>query len=1300
MTSTPFGNLEARLPSNNPSALSARSIRNPPLSPHPGPRFADFHFKTIGQQPELLKRISAPNPDTQYDHHSGLLSPSSLLSDQDVMTPALPESDGAKRPSLQDRLSLLESPTTEKDDVDLTMANPQEIRPAFESTHVSPVTTQPYRRRSDSSRSPEDSRGTLQNHGLGKEPDLSHIIGTNGQGVTSSSNESRFPIIMPSFDTHARLSPPLGQTGLCGVSTPFSSGEDTHSLMVLRALQSRLSSSLSNFNPISTTNALAAAQSAKDQSTEILATAHRAHTLAQQASSLAQDSMVAAQDCLNLAATMQNKTDLALSAVENIRSGQGISPEGEWEYNATVKALKDDLHQLAEWVRQRDAYESKRLRQFEEVESEKRQKKLALELKKFSADKQLHESNTHSNSSGTQTSIHQAGALTAEDEADAATRAWNQHREQSVERRRLAEDELRKHREAEVELERKRLQAQSDVDAHEAELEKLRAERFKAEEEEKSRQEMEALALQRRQQVLEIGRFLLNQKQAQDDLAKIAAEEKKKAGAEKEARLIAEHEQKRREIHEKEIQKRQEAEKAKASLLAESETRRRDKIMERMKHLVAEAQTSVDNVTNILGKAKEKQSRATLTTDNHTSPSQDLPLPLLPTHQVSGLSNPNAEFGNIVAKKTLLTDGPQTSIQQNNLSGSTRLGESSNALNLTSSTSSALKSSTPMQNGAKSHDVTPTIPSSVNKPPLSDNPAFGTSSRIHEVNGKSGDGICNVGPLKLPISLSPLDESPLDEGSSSLPVSTLPLHTPNPPATSLNGFENIHHAGSISVVPLSRVLPIPVEAQRANLRPFMDANGISYGRGTSDVDNQNSSADQPSAATERPPGKLPPSSQTQEDQMCIANKLKVEPLNDVPILSLPSPPADTTDITAAFPTKLADFRKIKTAPLMTATETSLSPREPPASAQTMPSSEPPVQSSGLTVSPLVGPSLTNSSIVSKSKEKRPAAVRRNVPPLASNEQISIPADTNLQTNYRSVSPRMGPDAAVTDGWAQPGVDDLVAKNPRKQLPRNVDHFSPPRHLPPKRPRGLPPRTNDHYSPPRRIPDSSQNYSRDRRRSGSVEYGFSPPQPKYRSLSPEDTVNTGRKRYRNDESVDAPPPRRYRYDSPPIRQDEYIQPPTDADWNHTANFGRSPSPVPRQTPLALRLESEKRGSSYRLAYNDIPSYAYDPQSRNNKNQRYSAPHFQSILQGSNYYGDAFAQSNQQRQFARGDIADDTRLPLLSRFTDSTEQIPPAFSDHHGPTRPRPRSRGGGNQAVGHRNLKSKSGSLISRLEDAN
>jgi hypothetical protein len=198
---------------------------------------------------------------------------------------------------------------------------------------------------------------------------------------------------------------------------------------------------------------------------------------------------------------------------------------------------------------------------------------------------------------------------------------------------------------------------------------------------------------------------------------------------------------------------------------------------------------------------------------------------------------------------------------------------------------------------------------------------------------------------------------------------------------------------------------------------------------------------------------------------------------------------------------------------------------------------------------------------------------------------------------------------------------------------------------------------------------------------------------------------GRKRYRDDDFVDAPPARRHRYDSPPLRQDDHVQSPSyqssDANWNRMP-----PSPESRTTPLALRLESEKPwnsqgGSSYRPIYNDSNSYAYDPQSRYTKNQRYPAPHSQPIPQGSSYHGDASAQSNQQRQFGRNDITNDVRLPLLSRFTDSTEQTLLPFNNHHGPTRPRiPRGRGGGNQALGQRISKPKSVSLINRLEDAN
>ena len=1300
MASLPFSNSDARLPSSNSSlALSASTIRNLPVAPLPGARFADFQFRTIGQQPELLKRISAPNPDMQYEHDSDLLSPS--LPDQSMQTLAPPDSDSAKRPSLRDRLSLLESPPTRRDEnVDVNMANPLELRPAFDfrtTQNVSSMATQPHRLYADGSSSQSLRTPFPQNRGMRKEPDLQDMMykekAIKKAGAASASNESRFPIITGS-QTENWISPPFVQssTQANGVSLLFS-GETVPSLATLLTLQSRLSSSLSNFNPISTANALAAAQSAKDQCTQILATAHRAHTLAQQASLSAQDSMVAAQECLNVAAAVQNRADLALSAVERIRSGQEIGSKGECDYNATIKVLKDDLHQLAEWISQWDAYESKR--QLEERENEKRKKKLALQLEhdlnKFSAKKQPYDFITHSEPS--MISIREAGAMTVEDEADAATRAWNQHREQSVEIKRLV-DESRK-REAEAEFERQRLQAQSEVEARHAELEKkLKAERHKAEEEKKSRQEKEALELQRQQQEMEITRFLRSQKQVQDDLAKVAADEKKKAQAaevEKEARLIAEHEQKRREIHEKELLK-SHHDSEKRHTMAETEAKR-EAILERMKRLAMEAQppVSADAVANISDKAKEKQSIATTI----TPPSQHAALPSsLP-------SGPNhAEFGNVMSKKTLLTNSPQTMQQNRSLPGTITLDESSNSTNPTSSTSSIPKSSTVMQNGAKSRQVLPDIPSSIDKQLLPDSStACLPSNNIREVDRKSGGGVFKIGPPRLSSSLS---LPPLTPSVSSSPILDLP-------ATSTNDFEDILHSeinihssgpdmGNVSVVPPSRVPPVSLEAQRANLRLFMDANSITCDPGASDVNKR-----KPPSRSRKPLS----SSQMNGGQMCRASsasnpgteKVKMEPIHDV-VLSRPThpaPPISKVAPTCAAPTakpKLPDFKKIKISPTA-AQETSLSSKELPAPAQTNPPLESLVQPPEPAVTQIDGSaSSANSSILSKEKERgRPVAVRRNVPPLASNGQSPSLEDVMNQAFQGNDSnlpiSRMGPDAAVSDGWAQPIDDDPMTKGQRKQLPRSLDRSSPcsiiapVSRLPPKRPRAVP--RIDHYSPRR----SHNDYSRDRRRSESVEYprGGLSPQYKYnddrRSLLSDDMPPAiGRKRYRDDDSDEAPPPRRPRYVSPPFRQD--------------------------QPSLALRLESEKPwnshgGSSYRPIYNDSNSYSYDSQSRNTKNQRYSTFRSQPISQGSGYYDDASTQSNQQRQFGRNDNTNDIRLPLLSRFTDSSEQNHPPSNNHHGLTGPRMHkgSRGGGNhQALEQRISKPKTVPLINRLEDAN
>jgi hypothetical protein len=1248
MASLPFSNADARLPSNSSLPLSTSTIRNIPVAPHPGPRFADFQFRTIGQQPELLKRISAPNPDLQYDHDSDLLSPPPLP-DQSIQTHPPPERDSAKRPSLRDRLSLLESPPTRKDENgDVTMANPLELRPAFDfraTQNVPPIATSTTQAPRLSS-SPQSLRTPFPQN-LRKEPELQDMIFKEKaikKGVApSASSESHFPIITGS-QTENRISPPFVQSSIQadGLSSLLFSGESVPSLTALRTLQSRLSSSLSIFNPISTANALAAAQSAKDQCTEVLATAHRAHTLAQKASLSAQDSMVAAQECLTVAAAVQNRADLALSAVEKIRSGQEIGTKGECDYNASVKALKDDFHQLAEWLNQWDAYESKR--QFEECENEKRKKNLNVQLEndlnKFSAKKQPYDLITH----GEPSTISIRENLTVEDEADAATRAWNQHREQSAERRRLADDELRK-REAEAELERQKLQAQSEVDARHAELEKkLQAEKHKAEEEEKSRQEKETLELQRQQQEMEITRFLRSQKQVQDDLAKVAAEEKKKAQA---ADV------------EKEFLKRRK--------MAESEAKR-EVILERMKRLAMEAQppVSADAEANISDKAKEKQSTA-------------CQLASLPSPLLSGSSH--AEFGNVMSKKNLLTNSPQTKQQNRSLHGAIRLDESSTSTNPTSSVSSIPKSSTVMQNGAISHNVPPDMPSPIDKQLLPDSStARMPSDHIRKADRKSGDSVCDIGSSRLSSSssLSPLTPS----------VSLSPFL--DPPATISNDFEdthseiNIHYTGpdmgNVSVVPPSRIPPVSLEAQRANLRLFLDENGITSAPGTSGVNERNHSSSR----------KPLTSSHLNGDQMCRTSlasnqgtkkKVKLEPIHDIVLPTRPAPPPIKVAPTCAAPAakpKLPDFKKIKNSQTTATQGTSLSSKELPPSAQTIHPLESLVQPPEPAVTQSNGSASANSSILSKEKEKgRSAAVRRNVPPLESNGQTPGLEDVMnqaFQGNDLDLpdSPRMGPDAAVTDGWAQPEVNDPLSKGQRKEPPY-FDRSSPysivppvSRLLPPQRSRPAP--RIDHYSPPRRIPD--KDYSRDRRPSGSVEYEYSrgglSPQSKYnddrRSLLSDDMPPAiGRKRYRDDDSDDAPPPRRPRYVSPPLRRDDYVQP-----------------------SLALRLESEKPrnfhgGSSYRPVYNDSQSRS--------KNQRYPSFRSQPIPQGSSYYDSPpSTQFNQQRQFGRNDMTNDTRLPLINRFTDSAEQT---------------RSlRSGGNQALEQRISKPKTVPLINRLEDAN
>ncbi|GLB37421.1 hypothetical protein LshimejAT787_0404720 [Lyophyllum shimeji] len=336
----------------------------------PPPSFADFKFTTIGQQPQLLKRISSPTEDFQCREPSSP-SPSTL-----------PELEYPSRPVSRSRPSLLQAYTSTDvvmEDVadDIGAANPPvQLKPSSipQSTRIADQIQAPAARLptpfrvpiADTSKSTREPFGTVT-WGISPIPATSSPRREDSSISIASSTPlgAKVPTVtVPPYTSEANADSSVSGTG------PSYQGVDS-SYTTLRALQARLLSSLSNLQPPNATQALLLVQAANSHSANALSTAHRSHALAQQSLASAQEALAAAQESLSAAEQAKAHASDAVAAVEQL-SSSGMEGNIEWEWNCTITQLQDDLRALGQWVGEREYEEFLKRREADRLARERK----------------------------------------------------------------------------------------------------------------------------------------------------------------------------------------------------------------------------------------------------------------------------------------------------------------------------------------------------------------------------------------------------------------------------------------------------------------------------------------------------------------------------------------------------------------------------------------------------------------------------------------------------------------------------------------------------------------------------------------------------------------------------------------------------------------------------------------------------------------------------------------------------------------------------------------------------------------
>jgi len=1057
----------------------------------------------------------------------------------------------------------------------------------------------------------------------------------------------------------------------------------------LRQLQAQIASSLENLKPISNENVLLLAQSAKEYQREVLTSVHHAQSIAQQALLSAQESVTACQDCLKAAESTQVQIDEVMAAVESIGGGGHASG-----WNVALEALRSDFRQLQAWVRDLEVHEVQRQREFKEAEVKSRSQEQTLQLQGPSAIRlgnSLTPHPAHPNNIQTRSPVAPPKLLlsspilnSVEHEADAAARAWDQLREQSAERRKPGEAELRKRRDAEERLEEEQKQAQVLVEAREVELARLRAERIEAEQREKVRQTKEAEEAEQKRKELhrvreEAIRFQLGQRKAGEQRS--AAEENAHQTKDTEAKRLAE-EQKRRDVQAREPLAMPQEERAKA-VVAEAQRQ----------HLLQEQEFRKQELHAPKYRASPgtaKKLHAELTNGNQANGASSIEKSITSSHQntlpLGGQTTVAANFlkpslGNTSTTPTCGGPGgiKNTGAQANFPSSDTSASRPF--------TTSPKVGHVDLQSLNLLSDLIPPITIlQATDPNSSTQPRYITPVQRHQSTSANSITYSSNGSINR-----------LELNSWVTPPAT-PRSAPNTQASVCIDSD----IGNVPLIPRSLVPPISPEVQKVNLRRLIVANGSSISPNIKrDSNGEQLVIKQENLALPlrvEEPTNGP--STTTTSNLSVGSQPKVESHTDIPLLSLPSPSSLTQGDTLASSTSpVLDSEQGRARP-----PNSTGQQQPGSSDLVVGNAQQPIQlhtESITTTSTAVDTSRTSSTEEQRATVVSGATSKPNVsslprPPLPMVTFSSVSHSLTPNDPFDNLlASRMGPDAStLTNGWSPPSpiqedATDLRYRVRASRPPPGPDHYplAPPAantRGPP--PRSRPPRRVDHYSPSRGSLERLPPVHNDDPRTLSQSGGSASSNP-LRCISPDSRAHLmgrpdngpldisppnllGRKRQRVGEQPLGPPSRRPRYstdnEQAPLIGTARRVTSTAAERGQPTNYERSPTAESRVT-LFDRIEDRGPSSISTAFRGGQASNSYQPDSQNH--QRPAGSNFaQRVSQGQPPYGNN-PYSNSQRPNYRN--PEDSSRPLLHRFTDSTH---PSQADSGYPPprsyRPRP------------------------------
>ncbi|KAG6911153.1 hypothetical protein DXG01_003893 [Tephrocybe rancida] len=337
---------------------STSSTIPPPLS------FNDVKFSTIGQGPPLLKRISAPRPDYNYSDRSS--SSPSRPAEQDY-----PEAGDSPRPFSRPTLLQALTHSQHTDDpnamsIDTRPADAQKMdaheQVSGEHTEATPI---------QSSLPPASTfSDTLGIQGFSFPRPVSL---PRGQTTMLHSDNPRALAVTTESSTTVPASFPTPLSPVRSLAPQQSPGYAS-----LRALQTRLTDSLSNLHPPDPTDPILLAQAANSHATNALTAAHRSHILAQQSLATAKEAVAAAQECLTASEQAKAHAGGALAAVNQLKSdhtnSDAVGKNVQWE--TKLLGLQDDLRLLGRWIGEKENEEASTRQSTSQLEARIKDKEL------------------------------------------------------------------------------------------------------------------------------------------------------------------------------------------------------------------------------------------------------------------------------------------------------------------------------------------------------------------------------------------------------------------------------------------------------------------------------------------------------------------------------------------------------------------------------------------------------------------------------------------------------------------------------------------------------------------------------------------------------------------------------------------------------------------------------------------------------------------------------------------------------------------------------------------------------------